>query len=61
MCYQNNKGAVGTNGKKVTPAQRKKLIVETVACMGCIQCDEIICEDCCWKKGYDEHEGMSKE
>ena len=60
MCYRNNKDAVGTNGKKLTPAQRKKKPQCGSDRMGCIQCNEIMCEDC-WKNGYNKHEGVSKK
>ena len=57
MCYRNNKGAVGKDGKKLTVAQRKKKPCCGSSRMGCVQCDEHICDDC-WKKGYDKHKGM---
>ena len=60
MCYQNNKGAVGKDGKKLTVAQRKKKPHCGSSRMGCVQCDENICDNC-WKKGYDKHEGMPKK
>ena len=60
MCYQNNQGAVGKDGKKLTPAQRRNKPHCGSGRMGCVQCDEIVCDDCC-KKGYDKHERMRKK
>ena len=60
MCYQNSKGAVGKDGKKLTPAKRRKKPYCVSGHMGCVQCDKNIYKDC-WKKGCDKHEGISKK
>ena len=57
---RNNKGAIRKDGKKLTIAQRKKKPRCGSSRMGCVQCDEHICDDC-WKKGYDKHKGMPKK
>jgi hypothetical protein len=55
MCYRNQKGAVGTDGKKLT-AEEKKMKCNW-SYMGCTECGEQVC-DVCWEKGYDKHQSL---
>ena len=52
MCYHNQKGAVGTDGKKLNAEEKKKNC--NSSSMGCTECGEEVC-DVCWEKGYDKH------
>ena len=60
MCYQNNKVSAGKDGKKLTPAKRRKKSYCGSGRMGYVQCDKVIHEGY-RKKGYDKHDTMSKK